>query len=65
MVFLAGGVMCRFAEVAVMLSEPGLSAAGGGALAFEQFVAPSRVLFGQISDRHSFCGPFATIDPLQ
>jgi MFS transporter, BCD family, chlorophyll transporter len=35
----------------VMLSElalPGLLV--GGALAFEQFVAPSRVLFGQISD---------------
>ncbi len=37
----------------VMLSElafPGLLV--GGALAFEQFVAPSRVLFGQISDAH-------------
>ncbi len=36
-----------------MLSElgfPGLLV--GGALAFEQFVAPSRVLFGQISDAH-------------
>lgn len=36
-----------------MLSElgfPGLLV--GGALAFEQFVAPSRVLFGQISDVH-------------
>lgn len=37
----------------VMLTElafPGLLV--GGALAFEQFVAPSRVLFGQISDAH-------------
>ena len=37
----------------IMLSElgfPGLLV--GGALAFEQFVAPSRVLFGQISDAH-------------
>ena len=37
----------------VMLSElnfPGLLV--GGALAFEQFVAPSRVLFGQLSDSH-------------
>ena len=37
----------------VMISElnfPGLVV--GGALAFEQFVAPSRVLFGQISDTH-------------
>jgi BCD family chlorophyll transporter-like MFS transporter len=37
----------------VMLSElafPGLLV--GGALAFEQFVAPARVLFGQISDAH-------------
>ena len=41
----------------VMLSElhfPGLLV--GGALAFEQFVAPSRVLFGQISDAHAFRG---------
>ncbi len=38
----------------VMLSElgfPGLLV--GGALAFEQFVAPSRVLFGQVSDAHA------------
>ena len=37
----------------VMITElnvPGLVV--GGALAFEQFVAPSRVLFGQISDAH-------------
>ncbi|MCP9932212.1 BCD family MFS transporter [Cyanobium sp. AMD-g] len=37
----------------IMLSElgfPGLLV--GGALAFEQFVAPSRVLFGQMSDAH-------------
>ncbi len=37
----------------VMISElafPGLLV--GGALAFEQFVAPTRVLFGQISDSH-------------
>jgi BCD family chlorophyll transporter-like MFS transporter len=37
----------------VMISElafPGLLV--GGALAFEQFVAPTRVLFGQISDTH-------------
>ena len=41
----------------VMISElafPGLLV--GGALAFEQFVAPSRVWFGQISDSHSFAG---------
>ena len=41
----------------VMLSElhfPGLLV--GGALAFEQFVAPSRVLFGQISDAHPWMG---------
>lgn len=41
----------------VMLSElqfPGLLV--GGALAFEQFMAPSRVLFGQISDAHPFAG---------
>jgi len=41
----------------IMLSElqfPGLLV--GGALAFEQFVAPSRVLFGQISDSHPWGG---------
>ena len=41
----------------VMLSElhfPGLLV--GGALAFEQFVAPTRVLFGQISDAHPWRG---------
>ena len=41
----------------VMLTElafPGLLV--GGALAFEQFVAPSRVLFGQISDAHPIRG---------
>jgi BCD family chlorophyll transporter-like MFS transporter len=41
----------------VMLSElgfPGLLV--GGALAFEQFVAPSRVLFGQLSDSRSVAG---------
>ena len=41
----------------IMLSElqfPGLLV--GGALAFEQFVAPSRVLFGQISDSHPWVG---------
>ncbi len=41
----------------VMLSElgfPGLLV--GGALAFEQFVAPSRVLFGQISDARPLAG---------
>jgi len=41
----------------VMISElafPGLLV--GGALAFEQFVAPSRVLFGQISDSHPVAG---------
>jgi BCD family chlorophyll transporter-like MFS transporter len=40
-----------------MISElafPGLLV--GGALAFEQFVAPSRVWFGQISDAHPFAG---------
>lgn len=41
----------------VMISElafPGLLV--GGALAFEQFVAPSRVWFGQISDSHPLGG---------
>jgi BCD family chlorophyll transporter-like MFS transporter len=41
----------------IMLSElgfPGLLV--GGALAFEQFVAPSRVLFGQMSDAHPWAG---------
>lgn len=41
----------------VMLSElhfPGVLV--GGALAFEQFVAPTRVLFGQISDAHPWMG---------
>lgn len=41
----------------VMISElafPGLLV--GGALAFEQFVAPSRVWFGQISDSHPVAG---------
>jgi BCD family chlorophyll transporter-like MFS transporter len=41
----------------VMISElafPGLLV--GGALAFEQFVAPARVLFGQISDAHPLAG---------
>ena len=41
----------------VMISElafPGLLV--GGALAFEQFVAPARVLFGQISDSHPWWG---------
>ncbi|MEB3173141.1 MAG: BCD family MFS transporter [Cyanobacteriota bacterium] len=41
----------------VMISElafPGLLV--GGALAFEQFVAPARVLFGQISDAHPWGG---------
>ena len=41
----------------VMLSElgfPGLLV--GGALAFEQFMAPSRILFGQISDAHPVAG---------
>jgi BCD family chlorophyll transporter-like MFS transporter len=41
----------------VMISElafPGLLV--GGALAFEQFVAPARVLFGQISDAHPVAG---------
>ncbi|MBM5800765.1 MAG: BCD family MFS transporter [Cyanobacteria bacterium K_DeepCast_35m_m2_023] len=40
-----------------MLSElayPGLLV--GGALAFEQFVSPARVLFGQISDAHPWAG---------
>lgn len=40
-----------------MLSElgfPGLLV--GGALAFEQFMAPSRILFGQISDAHPLLG---------
>jgi BCD family chlorophyll transporter-like MFS transporter len=41
----------------IMISElafPGLLV--GGALAFEQFVSPSRVLFGQLSDSHPFAG---------
>ncbi len=41
----------------VMLTElhfPGLLV--GGALAFEQFVAPTRVVFGQISDSHPWMG---------
>jgi MFS transporter, BCD family, chlorophyll transporter len=41
----------------IMLSElafPGLLV--GGALAFEQFVAPSRVLFGQLSDARPWAG---------
>jgi BCD family chlorophyll transporter-like MFS transporter len=41
----------------IMISElafPGLLV--GGALAFEQFVAPARVLFGQVSDRHPLAG---------
>jgi len=45
----------------IMLSElgfPGLLV--GGALAFEQFVAPSRILFGQISDRHAIAGRHRT-----
>lgn len=45
----------------VMLSElefPGLLV--GGALAFEQFMAPSRVLFGQISDSHPWAGRHRT-----
>jgi BCD family chlorophyll transporter-like MFS transporter len=45
----------------VMLSElgfPGLLV--GGALAFEQFMAPSRILFGQISDAHPFAGRHRT-----
>lgn len=45
----------------VMLSElgfPGLLV--GGALAFEQFVAPSRVLFGQISDARPILGRHRT-----
>lgn len=44
-----------------MLSElefPGLLV--GGSLAFEQFVAPSRVLFGQISDAHPLVGRHRT-----
>ena len=45
----------------VMLSElgfPGLLV--GGALAFEQFMAPSRILFGQLSDTHPFAGRHRT-----
>jgi BCD family chlorophyll transporter-like MFS transporter len=45
----------------VMLSElefPGLLV--GGALAFEQFMAPSRILFGQVSDAHPFAGRHRT-----
>ena len=43
----------------VMISElafPGVLV--GGALAFEQFVSPSRVLFGQISDSHPIVGRY-------
>jgi BCD family chlorophyll transporter-like MFS transporter len=45
----------------IMLSElgfPGLLV--GGALAFEQFMAPSRILFGQISDAHPLAGRHRT-----
>jgi BCD family chlorophyll transporter-like MFS transporter len=45
----------------VMLTElgfPGLLV--GGALAFEQIVAPSRILFGQISDAHPLAGRHRT-----
>jgi BCD family chlorophyll transporter-like MFS transporter len=45
----------------VMLSElgfPGLLV--GGALAFEQFMAPSRVLFGQLSDSRPWAGRHRT-----
>ena len=45
----------------VMLSEldfPGLLV--GGALAFEQFMAPSRILFGQVSDAHPLAGRHRT-----
>jgi len=45
----------------VMLSElgfPGLLV--GGALAFEQFMAPSRILFGQVSDAHAVAGRHRT-----
>ncbi|MCP9772475.1 BCD family MFS transporter [Synechococcus sp. Tobar12-5m-g] len=45
----------------VMVSELGFPALlVGGALAFEQFVAPSRVLFGQISDRYAWAGRHRT-----
>ena len=41
----------------VMISELGFPALlVGGALAFEQFMAPSRILFGQISDAHALGG---------
>ncbi|MEB3317548.1 MAG: BCD family MFS transporter [Cyanobacteriota bacterium] len=41
----------------VMISELGLPGLlVGGALAFEQVVAPSRVWFGQLSDAHPFAG---------
>lgn len=45
----------------VMISElgfPGLLV--GGALAFEQFVAPSRILFGQLSDSKPLGGRYRT-----
>lgn len=45
----------------VMISElgfPGLLV--GGALAFEQFVAPSRILFGQLSDARPLVGRHRT-----
>jgi BCD family chlorophyll transporter-like MFS transporter len=45
----------------VMLTElefPGLLV--GGALAFEQFMAPSRILFGQLSDAHPWAGRHRT-----
>jgi BCD family chlorophyll transporter-like MFS transporter len=45
----------------VMISElgfPGLLV--GGALAFEQFVAPSRILFGQLSDTRPLAGRHRT-----
>ena len=41
----------------VMISELAFPALlVGGSLAFEQFVAPARVLFGQISDAHPWAG---------
>ena len=45
----------------VMISELAFPALlVGGSLAFEQFVAPARVLFGQISDAHPWAGRHRT-----
>ncbi len=45
----------------IMITELGMPAfLVGGALAFEQFMAPTRVLFGHLSDAHPFGGRHRT-----